>query len=43
MIRDNESLRQMISIEVYKLVPFKKAILVKYDFGGQRPCFVLHT
>ena len=28
-----------ISTEVNKVMPFKKAILVKFDFGGQRPCF----
>ena len=41
MIRDNKSLCQKIfenfikiSMEVYKLLPFKKTILVKFDFGG---------
>ena len=46
MIRDNKSfcqiiLQNLIKIpkEVYKLKPFEIAILVKFDFGGQRSCF----
>ena len=45
MIRDNKSfcpiiLQNLIKIptEVYKLELFKKATLVKFDFGGQRSC-----
>ena len=46
MIRDNKSFYQIIlqnlmkiSTEVHKLQPFKKAILLKFDCGGQRSCF----
>ena len=46
MMMDNKSFCQIIlqnllkiSTEVYKSVPFQKAILEEFDFGGQRPCF----